>query len=65
MNYLETENTPQICNHPHKWLDDDTDEPNIYGQVVWKINGLRVRFDGEVMSVWDRDAKRFTIRAEL
>ena len=44
------------------WKDDDTDDDNLYGRVVWKINGLRCRFDGEVFSFWDHAAKRFTYR---
>jgi hypothetical protein len=38
----------------------ETDEPNIYGEVVFKLGEIRHRFDGEVHSIWDGKACVFT-----
>ena len=34
-------------------LRPETDEPNIYGEVVFKMGEVRHRFDGKIHSVWD------------
>jgi hypothetical protein len=31
---------------------EDSDEPNIYGEVVYKKDNVRIRSDGFVMSIW-------------
>jgi hypothetical protein len=50
---------PEFCDS----LLPETDEPNVYGEVVFKLGEIRHRFDGQVHSVWDGDrcvlTKRF------
>jgi hypothetical protein len=36
-------------------LQPETDEPNVYGEVVFKLGEVRHRFDGKVHSIWDGD----------
>ena len=36
-------------------LQPETDEPNVYGEVVFKLGEVRHRFDGKVHSIWDVD----------
>ena len=36
-------------------LMPETDEPNVYGEVVFKLGGIRHRFDGEIHSIWNGD----------
>jgi hypothetical protein len=42
-NVADAEEQPQL----------ETDEPNVYGEVVFKLGEVRHRFDGQVHSVWD------------
>ena len=43
-------------------LVPETDEPNVYGEVVFKLGDIRHRFDGEIHSIWDGDVCVFTKR---
>ena len=38
-----------------EFLQPETDEPNVYGEVVFKLGEVCHRFDGKVHSVWDGD----------
>jgi hypothetical protein len=43
-------------------LQPENDEPNIYGEVVFKLGDIRHRFDGDVHSIWDGNVCIFTRR---
>ena len=34
------------------FVPEETDEPNIYGEVIRKKGELRVRYDGTILSFW-------------
>ena len=46
-------------------LQNENDEPDVYGEVVFKLGNIRHRFDGEVHSVWDGKVCVFTKRHKM